>query len=449
VRAGGFSPLSADCRPLIPLSWSYEQAEAYLASLEPFGWRFGLERIRRLVSLLGMPQHRFASIHVVGTNGKSSVAEMTAALLDAHGRRSGAYLSPHIHRWSERIRIGGEEIAPGALAAAVERVAASVEVVNRALEEGESVTQFEVVTAASFVALAAARVEFGVIEAGLGGRLDATNVLPSRVTALTSVGLEHTEWLGETEEEIASEKLAVLRDHSTLVVGRVGERARKLAERAAAERSARLVLVGELGFGSPFAVPGGYSRRNFAVAIAAAEAALGRLDPEPTRSVAERIELRGRMQVVDGAPPLVLDAAHNPDGTLALAEALPEAVGEAPVIACLSILADKDAEGMLAALAPRLDAAICTELPPEQLARAGRPGTRSFDASRLARAAAAVGVPLTEAIPEPNAALRRALSLARERAGVTLISGSHYLLGYAASARPDRIGGSEAERRGR
>jgi dihydrofolate synthase/folylpolyglutamate synthase len=408
-----------------------------------------LERIRRLVSLLGMPQHRFASIHVVGTNGKSSVAEMTAALLEAHGKRSGAYLSPHIERWSERIRIGGAEIGPDELATSVERVAQSVEVVNRTLEEDEAVTQFEAVTAAAFVALAAAGVEFGVIEAGLGGRLDATNVLPSRVTALTSVGLEHTQWLGETEEQIAAEKLAVLRDHSTLVLGRVAEGVRKLAERAAAQRNARLVIAGELGSGSPLAVPGAYARRNFAVAIGAAQAAIGRLDPERTRSIAETIELRGRMQLVGGAPPLLLDAAHNPDGARALAEALPEAVGEARVIACLAILTDKDAYRILAALAPLLDAAVCTELPSERLARAGRAETRSFEASRLAQTARAAGVPYAEAIPEPNAALERALELAGERDGVTLVSGSHYLLGYAASVTPDRADGSTTEQRRR
>ena len=197
-----------------------------------------------------MPQHRFASIHVVGTNGKSSVAEMTGALLEAHGKRTGVYLSPHTERWSERVRIGGGEIDADAFAAATERVAQSIEVVNRTLADGEAVTQFEAVTATAFVALASAEVEFGVIEAGLGGRLDATNVLPSAATALTSVGLEHTEWLGGTEEAIAAEKLAVLRDHSTLVLGRVGDAVRELAERTAAERSARLVVAGRSRPGS-------------------------------------------------------------------------------------------------------------------------------------------------------------------------------------------------------
>jgi dihydrofolate synthase/folylpolyglutamate synthase len=382
-----------------------------------------------------MPQHRFASIHVVGTNGKSSVAQMAGALLEAHGKRTGVYLSPHAERWSERVRIGGGEIGPAEFAAAVERVAQSIEVVNRALAEGEAVTQFEAVTAAAFVALASAGVEFGVIEAGLGGRLDATNVLPSAATALTSVGLEHTEWLGGTEEAIGAEKLAVLRDHSTLVLGRVGGAVRELAERTAAERNARLVVAGDPEPEVRLSVPGAYQRRNFAVAAAAAEAALGGLDPDLTRAVAEELELPGRVQLVEGDPPLVLDAAHNPDGARALAEALGEAVGEAPVVACLAILADKDAAGVLAALAPRLEVAVCTELPAERLALAGRPGARALEASRLGELAEEAGLPRTEVVEEPQAALRRAASLASERGGVTLVTGSHYLLSYAWTAR--------------
>ena len=410
-------------------------AEDYFASLERLGWRLGLERIRRLVSVLGMPQHRFASIHVVGTNGKSSVAEMAGALLEGHGKRAGVYLSPHTERWSERIRIGGAEIHAREFAAAAERVAQSVEVVNRALEEGESVTQFEAVTATAFVALASAGVELGVIEAGLGGRLDATNVLPSRVTALTSVGLEHTEWLGETEEEIAAEKLAVLRDHSTLVLGRVGHEARELAARTAAERSARLIVADDPDPGFRLAVRGAYQRRNFAVATAAAEATLGGLDPDRVGAVAEGLELPGRVQLLNGIPPLILDAAHNPDGARALAEALPEVVGEAPVVVCLAILADKDAAGFLAALATGVDAVVCTELPAERLARAGRPGARSLEAGRLAELAEAAGISAAEVVLEPEEAVRCALTAASERGGVTLVTGSHYLLRYAWTAR--------------
>ena len=374
-----------------------------------------------------MPQHRFASIHVVGTNGKSSVAEMTAALLEAHGRPTGVYLSPHTERWSERVRLGGAEIGRAEFAVAVERVAQSVAVVNRGLGEGESVTQFEAATAAAFVALAAAGVDFGVIEAGVGGRLDATNVLPSLVTVLTSIGLEHTEWLGDTEVEIAAEKLAVLRAHSTLVLGRVAPAVRELAEQTAAARGARLIGAGDPKPELRLAVPGAYARRNFAVAIAAAEASLGHLDHDRVHAVAAGLELPGRMQVLGESPPLIVDAAHNPDGARALAEALPEVVGDAPVVACLAVLADKDAAGVIEALAPRLVLAICTELPSERLARAGRPGALPLAAPSLAEVADAAGLE-AETVRDPGAAVRRALAAARERGGVTLVCGSHYLL---------------------
>ncbi|HXS47101.1 MAG TPA: Mur ligase family protein, partial [Solirubrobacterales bacterium] len=235
--------------------------------------------MRALSTLLGMPQHRFASIHVVGTNGKSSVTRMIAALLEAHGVASGACVSPHAARWSERVLVRGEEIGSTAFAAAVERAAQAAETVNRSLEGGEAVTQFELATAAAFVALAEARVEAAAIEAGLGGRLDATNTIPSRVTVLTSVGLDHTEWLGNTEEEIAAEKLAVLRDHSTLVLGRVSLAVGELAQAAAGERGATLIVAPEdPGPEVKLRARGGFQRRNFALACAAAQAFLGELD---------------------------------------------------------------------------------------------------------------------------------------------------------------------------
>ncbi|MBA2240034.1 MAG: bifunctional folylpolyglutamate synthase/dihydrofolate synthase, partial [Solirubrobacterales bacterium] len=356
------------------MSWTSQRAEEYLARLEPIGWRFGLERMRRLVSLLGMPQHRFASVHVVGTNGKSSVTAVTAALLEAHGMRAGAYLSPHTSRWTERITIGGQEIGAADLALALERVAQSATALERALEPGDRVTQYEAVTAAAFVALAAARVDVAVIEAGLGGRLDATNVLPSRVTVLSSVGLEHTELLGETEEQIAAEKLAVLRGHSTLVVGRLSPSVRELARRRAGELSARFVDVRELSSAVELSSAAPYLRRDFAVSLAAAETILGRLEPERVMEVAAGLELPGRMELLDGDPPTLIDAAHNPAGAAALAEALPEVIGERPVIACLAILPGKDAAGIVTALAPRLDGLVATRVPAAAMSGLGRPG---------------------------------------------------------------------------
>jgi dihydrofolate synthase / folylpolyglutamate synthase len=431
--------------PAAPGSGAEEAAgldpEAYLASFHPLGWRFGLDRIQRLVSALGMPQHRFASIHVVGTNGKSSVATIASALLEAHGTSTGTYLSPHDERWSERVLIGGDEIGASEFAAAVERVADAVEVVNRGLEEGESVTQFEAATAAAFVALAAAGVEVGVIEAGLGGRLDATNVLPSRVTALTSIGLEHTQWLGDTEEEIAGEKLAVLRDHSTLVLGEVSPGVEALALATARERHALLVRPAPLPAGLGLAQRAPYLQRDFAVAVAAATELVGALELARMQEVARSLHLPGRMEVHPGDPGVILDAAHNPDGARAVAEALPRAAGARPVIACIAVLADKDVSGIATALAGAVDAAVVTEIPSDALARAGRSITRSRPASELVEAMSAAGIAPVETVEDPARAVERTLALARDRSGVALIAGSHYLLPYGeaalrASARP-------------
>jgi dihydrofolate synthase/folylpolyglutamate synthase len=379
-----------------------------------------------LSTLLGLPQHRFASIHVVGTNGKSSVTRMIAALLEAHGVSAGACVSPHAARWSERVLLHGREIGAAEFAAAVERAAQAAETVDRSLGDGEAVTQFELATAAAFVALANARVKAAAIEAGLGGRLDATNTIPSRVTVLTSVGLDHTEWLGETEEEIAAEKLAVLRDHSTLVLGRVSPAVAAMAGRAAAERGAELIVAPEdPGREVQLRASGGFQRRNFALACAAAEAFLGDLDQRRAGAVAAELEIPGRLERVPGEPPAFLDAAHNPDGARALAEALPEIAGNRPVVAVLAVLADKDAKAMVEALAPALAQVICTELPSAR--------RRAFGAVDLARICADAGL-AAEAGPDFGAAVARGRALAVEADGVLLVTGSHFALAPARDA---------------
>jgi dihydrofolate synthase/folylpolyglutamate synthase len=387
--------------------------------------------MQRLSTVLGMPQHRFASIHVVGTNGKSSVTRMTAALLEAHGLSVGACVSPHAERWSERVLVHGEEIGEAEFSAAVERAAEAAAVVNRTLQEGEAITQFELATAAAFVALAAARVEVAVIEAGLGGKLDATNTIPSRVTVLTSLGLDHTAWLGETEAEIAAEKLAVLRDHSTLVLGRVGPEVRAAAEKVAAERGSELIVAPEdPGEGIELRASGRFQRRNFALALSAAEAFLGELDPDRVAEVAASLTVPGRLERVAEDPPAFLDAAHNPDGAAALAEALAEVAAGRPVVACLAILGDKDAAAMIRALAPALERAVCTELDPEVLSSRGLPGALSHPASELGEACAAAGL-VAEVEPDFAGAIHRARGLAAGLDGVLLVTGSHYALAAA------------------
>ncbi len=406
--------------------------QAYLDSLEPVGWKLGLERMHKLSTTLGMPQHRFASIHVVGTNGKSSVTRMIAALLGAHGLRTGACVSPHPTHWSERVLLDGETIEAAAFAAAVGRAAQAAAAVNRSLEEGDAVTQFELATAAAFVALAAARVDAAVIEAGLGGRLDATNTIPSKVTVLTSIGLDHTAWLGGTELEIAAEKLAVLRDHTTLVLGRVSGEVAALAERTAAERGAELVVAPEdPGAGLELRALGPFQRRNFALAEAAARSFLGDLDPAKVVAVAASLTVPGRLERVAENPPTFIDVAHNSDGAAALAEGLAEVAGAGPVVACLAVLADKDAEAMVRALAPALQQVVCTELDPAALRSRGLPGASSHSAGKLAHACAAAGLPSQE-VPDFAAAVERGRELAAESpGGVLLITGSHYALAPA------------------
>jgi dihydrofolate synthase/folylpolyglutamate synthase len=384
--------------------------------------------MRRLCQLLGMPQNRFASIHVVGTNGKTSVTRMTAALLEAQGVTTGAYVSPHITSWRERVLIRGEPISEEAFTRALERAEQAAEVADRTAGNEGPVTQFELLTAAAFVAFAAARVEYAVIEAGLGGRLDATNVIPSQLTVLTSVGYDHTEWLGETLEEIAAEKVAVLRDHTALIAGSLPPDAVSVVNR---EAEARHVKPHYATGGGTF----GFQAQNLMLALAAARQVLGEVDWDPTFQVRLQMSIPGRAQLEPGDPDVIYDAAHNPDGARALAELLPGLAHDRPVICCLAILEGKDAPGIVNGLAPAISHFVCTEIPPERIEGSGRPGGRSRPALEVAALCEKAGVD-AEAIPDPVAAWERARELARERGGVALAAGSHYLLSSIWTERP-------------
>jgi dihydrofolate synthase / folylpolyglutamate synthase len=398
------------------------------------GWKLGLDRMRRLCTLLGMPQNRFASIHVVGTNGKTSVTRMTAALLEAHGVSTGAYVSPHITSWRERILIRGEPISEDAFTEALERAEASAQVADRSAGEEGPVTQFELLTAAAFVAFAAARVQYAVIEAGLGGRLDATNVIPSQLTVLTSVGFDHTEWLGETLEEIAAEKVAVLRDHTMLLHGELRPETSAVVERVMKERHAGGGQI-TIERGDPGAATGGYRFENFALAVAAADSVVEQLDGEALERVYYELVIPGRAESYAGDPPTIYDAAHNADGAAALARMLPELSDGLEVVCCLAILEGKDAGAIVAALAPAVSRFICTEIPPERIEGSGRPGGRARPALEVAALCQNAGVE-SEAIADPLIAWGRAKELARGRNGVALAAGSHYLLSSIWTERP-------------
>ena len=406
-----------------------EEAERYILSRELFGMRFGLDRMRRLMTAMDNPQLRFESIHVVGTNGKSSTTRMIAAILRGHGLRTGAYLSPHLVSFAERIRIDDADLEPSGFAAAVQRAARAAELVDLSLVGDDRVTQFELLTAAAYSELARQGVDVAVIEAGLGGRYDATNVIPSRVQVLTSVGLEHTRWLGPTIEAIAGEKIDVVQPSATLVLGYgLHPDAVAVAERVASERGAQIVRAGA-DPGVPLSALGAYQRRNFALARAAAEAYLGALDAAALATAAAEILVPGRLQVIDEEPLTLLDGAHNPEGMAALAEALEEpfAAGRGRVVAVVSVLDDKDAAGMLSNLLPRCDGLVLT----------ASHNPRALPPPTLKSLAEQLGGPPSEVIRDPRAALARARELAG-RDGLVVATGSIYLV--AALLRPAGAG---------
>jgi dihydrofolate synthase/folylpolyglutamate synthase len=409
---------------------TFRQAEEYLLGLELFGMRFGLDRMRKLMTVLGLPQRRFASVHVVGTNGKSSTARFCAAILERHGPRSGSFTSPHLRSFRERIEVGGRPVSEADFAAAVQRAARAAELVNRTVASDDRVTQFEALTAAAYDELARRGVEVAVIEAGLGGRFDATNVIPSRVQVLTGVGLEHTRWLGPTVADIAAEKLAVVRDHATLVVGRLDPESRAVAERIAADRRARLVDLGRAhdDLGVTMRAPGRFQRRNFALAAAAAEAFLARpLERAALERAAAETRIPGRLDVVGEGPLTVYDGAHNPSGAAALADSLDEVLGERrPRVAVVAVLEDKDAAGMLRVILPRVERVVFT--------RSRNP--RSLSPGTLATLAEQLGLPPSETVGDPRAAVERARELAGP-GGAVIATGSIYLIADLVRERTD------------
>jgi dihydrofolate synthase/folylpolyglutamate synthase len=349
-------------------------ATEYVESLSPWPKDgFGLGRIKALLEELGEPQLRYPSIHVVGTNGKSTVTRTTEELLAQAGLAVGAYLSPHVRGWSERIRVRGEE-AP--FEAAIEHV--------RSAAEHVGATQFELLTAAALAEFAAAEVDVAVVEAGLGGRYDATNVLRSPVQVLTNVALEHTEVLGTTREAIAREKLAVVQPGATVILGEPEW------EPLARENGAGAVVV--------------TGRSNLAVAIAAAEAFLAR----PVDGHVD-VRLPGRLERISDDPLEIWDGAHNLAGVGYVLARLPSA----RYVVVASILADKDVEGMLAALSALGTHFIAT----------GSSSARSLSAADLAERAARYFA-AAEAVEDPVEALAHARALG----GPVLVTGSLYLL---------------------
>ena len=397
--------------------WELPDAERWLLGLELFGMSFGLDRMRALMTQLGSPQRRLRSVHVVGSNGKSSTTRMIAAILASHGMRTGEYLSPHLVSFTERVRIAGQDIAGTNFARAAQRACDAVQAVDAELSGGERVTQFEAVTATGYLALREGRVDVAVVEAGLGGRYDATSVIDSEIQVLTSVGLEHTEWLGSSIAEIAAEKVDVVRPGGTLVTGAgLAPEALAVARAVCEQRGARLVVAPADETAAAGGLPP-FQRANFALARAAAGTLLGKLDERAVAHAAAAMTIPGRFEIVGTDPVTIHDGAHNPDGITALVAALREFLNGRRLVCCLSVLDDKDAAAMLRQLS-----GVCDEL---VLTTATHP--RAVAAHDLLALCKAVGAGPATVVDQPHAAIARA----RESAGaggVALATGSLYLL---------------------
>jgi len=410
-----------------------------------------LDRITDLLDLLGSPQRAYPSIHLTGTNGKTTTARMIDALLREFGIRTGRYTSPHLQSVTERITLDGDPLDAERFAAVYDEVAPFAEIVDG--RHPDRVTFFELLTAMAFAAFADAPVEVAVVEVGLGGRWDATNVLHAPVAVVTTIGLDHVGILGSTVGEIATEKAGIIHEGATVVsAGQTPEAATVLTERVA-EVGARLAREGAdfgvrrrsiavggqsldlAGLGGDYDevfVPlfGAHQATNAACALAAVEAFFGAadrgtLDIDVVRAAFAGVDSPGRLEVVRRSPTVLLDGAHNPAGAAALAAAVTEAFGFDRLVGVLAVLSDKDVEGLLEQLEPVLTEVVVTmnssprALPAEALGEVAR---EVFGDARVA------------VVPRLDDAIEQAVTLAEEDgsyAGGVLVTGSIVTIGEA------------------
>jgi dihydrofolate synthase/folylpolyglutamate synthase len=347
---------------------------------------FDLSRIESLLDLLGTPQRAYPSIHLTGTNGKTSTARMVDALLRAHGLRTGRYTSPHLETVRERIALDGQPIDEDRFVAVYQEVAPLAELVDG--KAGEPLTYFDMTTTLAFAAFADAPVDVAVVEVGLGGADDSTNVLHAGTCVITPIGLDHTEWLGDTVEDIALAKAGIVPSGATLICAiQPPEAMRPILERCAqigatiAREGAQFgVLHRELAVGGQvlalhglggvyesvfLPLHGAHQAQNAALALAAVEAFLGAgaargLDQETVRAGFADATSPGRLERVRTAPTILLDAAHNPHGMAATVTALEQEFDFRRLVGVVAVLGDKDAAGMLELLEPVVDQVVVT-----------------------------------------------------------------------------------------
>jgi dihydrofolate synthase/folylpolyglutamate synthase len=410
-----------------------------------------LGRIRALTELLGDPQRAYPVIHVTGTNGKGSTAAMIESLLRATGLRTGRFTSPHVSRINERITIDGEPISDRRFDEVWREIEPYVGIVDEQAIDGVRMTFFELITGMAFAAFADAPVDVAVLEVGLGGTWDATNVADGDVAVVTPINLDHTQLLGDSLAEIATEKAGIIKPGAHAVLaGQPVEAAQVLLERCT-EVGALVHLEGvdfglidrQLAVGGQLLrlngsegpvddvflpLHGAHQATNAAQALAAVEAFLGMkaLGADTVREGFAQVSFPGRLELVRRSPSVVLDAAHNPHGAAATAQAVTEAYAFNPLIGLVGVMADKDAEGLLRTFEEVMDRVIIT-----QVASTSR-GMPAEDLGALA--VEVFGPDRVRVVPRLDDAIDAAVSLAdAEGAGLAgvLVTGSVVLVGEA------------------
>lgn len=349
-----------------------------------------LDRVTETLDILGDPQNSYPSVHITGTNGKTSTTRMIDALLGAFGVRTGRFTSPHLVDVRERITIEGDSISPDEFVRTWEDIAPYIEMVDRAHAEtdGTKLSFFEVFTVMAFAAFADHPVDAAVVEVGMGGRWDATNVIDAGVGVIMPIAIDHEKWLGSTIREIAEEKAGIIKPGQIVIVAKQQEEALRVIEERAAQVDAIVRLEGrdyevldrQLGVGgqmitvrTPAAVYedvfvplfGDYQASNAAAAIAAVEAFMGgrALDAKVVEAGMLGATSPGRLQVVRHSPTIIVDAAHNPAGAHTLGESISEAFDFERVVGVYSAMGDKDIEGVLGEVEPYLDSIVITQMP--------------------------------------------------------------------------------------
>ena len=411
----------------------YAETVAYLQGLEAAtGWDLKLERVRAALDRLGHPERALPAIHVAGTNGKGSVAALCESVLRAAGHRTGLYTSPHLVDLVERIRAGGATIPRGTVVELVDEL--------RGRLAGLGLTHFEFVTVLAFVWFARIGVDVAVVEVGLGGRLDATNVVPSQVSVVTPVAMDHEAHLGTDLATIAAEKAGIVKPGVPVCLGPQPPEAAAVLRRTAAQVGAPLLQAGVDGRldgdvfegggvrwdGLSVRLAGGFQRDNAEVTLLALASVRERwpCPPAAVRAGLAGVQWPGRLAVLEGTPPVVLDGAHNPAAAAAAAAELPALLRGRPTTLVFAVMADKAWVDVLAPLRALATRAIVTSVG----ARAVRPETLA--------AALAPDLPcLVE--PDPRQAVRRAMDGAGAD-GIVLVAGSLFLVGaaYAELAAP-------------